>query len=361
MVDCGCYLATPPSIFASRTRRNRMQPVAGSKARIYQEELAAAITATIIHPWNVFAAPASLKAELLEAPYRKTIDELDSELTRGPATAVEARTTFLSGLSALEAYDFQEAAIAFERSRAALETYSATFNEAFARQIDRDYSEAEELYDRAEQIRGRDVELQVNRAFIFARKSEFQLSDKAFDQAVMLAKDSGLAVKGRVLLQRGLTEYDRGSRQSALNNLGLADKAFAEADDMRGRAVVAAKRGNALLAQRHSVENEHLLLDAIRQLEAVGASVDEASARTDLANRYLGADLNAQAKTQLVRAVELASTANHMLQLGRSLNDLGISQGVAQSGDVFRRAIGSFQRARDRVGEGEARNNLGLA
>lgn len=325
-------------------------------------------TAVTIGPRVALAAVPPLATEHLEALHRKTLGDYDSELTRRGATAsAEAREQFAKGAAALGGYEFATARAAFAQSSTIVPTYAAKFNEALVGQIERRYSDAQRLYGEAEALEGRDVELQVNLGVAFAAQGEFERGKKALQQALDLAAAGppGAAVRGRVLLQLALLQYRSEPWQSALQTLRLAEDAFAQAQDERGRAVVAAKRGIVACSHGQRADGEQLLIDAIARLQAVGAVIDEAAARSDIFfSCYIDAENWAKGGPHLTRSADIADRAGHMLQLGRSLNGLGIFNSRQENSDAaidhYRRALRSFRRAEYGMGQGEAANNLGL-
>jgi tetratricopeptide (TPR) repeat protein len=331
--------------------------------------LAVVLVAAMIAVSPASAAPPSLASEHLDALHRKTLEEYDSEVARRGIVAVdEARNEFANGLTALGGYDFTTARAAFERARRSAATYAATFNEALTNQILRSYATAQELYGEAAKLEPTDVERETNLALGFAAQRQFEQANKAFQGALALVPPgaAGAASRGRVLLQLALYRYRNESRQSGVETLALAGAAFAEAQDERGQTVVAGKTGIATCAQGQNAEGERLLLAAIARLQALGAALDEAAARTDLVFYcYVAAADRPKIEPQITRSIEIAERTGHMLQLGRSLNAFGIARAqqdrIAEAIDLYARSFASFQRAQDLMGQGEAGNNLGIA
>ena len=271
------------------------------------------------------AAPPSPNSQYFNAPYRKTLEEYD----RGTNKAGVGRDAFQRGLKALDDGEFNAASTDFADSS----NYETAFNEALSEQLAHRYGRAEALYGKARGPDRRDPELETNLAMVLAAEGKVDASMQRFDAALALAPDAD--VRGRILYQRSLAGLGLGQMFDAFDLLSTADAAFEAAGDAHGRAVVAATRGEMLLATR-SGEAESLLLDAVAQLQSVGALVDESDARLTLARYYLRTDSLQKAGTQLDRAVASAEAAGNSEQLGRSLIELGqISSppGAARGGD----------------------------
>ncbi len=222
------------------------------------------------------AAPPSPNSQYFNAPYRKTLEEYD----RGTNKAGVGRDAFQRGLKALDDGEFNAASTDFANSS----NYETAFNEALSEQLAHRYGRAEALYGKARGPDRRDPELETNLAMVLAAEGKVDASMQRFDAALALAPDAD--VRGRILYQRSLAGLGLGQMFDAFDLLSTADAAFEAAGDAHGRAVVAATRGEMLLATR-SGEAESLLLDAVAQLQSVGALVDESDARLTLARYYL--------------------------------------------------------------------------
>jgi len=310
---------------------------------------------TILSPTPGRSALPPADTEYFHALYRKTLEEFDREASSDRA----ARDAFQQGLTLLDKGEFDRARSQFARAHADRPSYAASFNEALGAQLAYRYREADELYAKARRPDLPDPELETNDAIALAREGRDDESAKAFDVAQASAPDAD--VTGRVLYQRAMIQLGNGQLFAAANSLGMADDAFSKSGDAHGRAVVAVARGTAVV--RLDGDGERIVLDAIAQLQSIGALVDEADSRLPLAVYYSAINESQKAELQLLRAVAAARDAHHAELLGRSLSTLAAYRNRAGQRDQaiksWQEAIEAFEMVRDRFGAGEAASHLG--
>jgi len=309
---------------------------------------------TVPSPTPGRAAPPPADTEYFNALYRKTLEEYDS----GSNSDSAAREAFQQGLELLDRGEFDRAGNQFAKAHAGATNDAAAFNEALSEQLAHRYREADALYTKARRPDLPDPELEANDAIALAAEGKEDESAKAFDAALAAAQDAD--VTGRVLYQRALVQFRNAQLFTALDTLRMADDAFSKSGDSHGRAVVAATRGIKLLELNG--DGEKPVLDAIAQLQSVGALIDESDAQLDLALYYSRIGELQKAEPHFLRAVAAAREGLHWDQTGRSLNDLGAYQYQAGQRDQaiksYQEALAAYQKVRDRFGEGEANNNL---
>jgi tetratricopeptide (TPR) repeat protein len=308
---------------------------------------------TILSPTPGRAAPPA-DTENFNALYRKTLEEYD----KGSNSDSTAREAFQQGLALLDQGEFDRARSQFARAHAAATNYAASFNEALSAQLANQYREADAFYAKARRSDLPDPELETNNAIALAAEGKEDESAKAFDAALAAAQSAD--VTGRVLYQRALVQFRNAQLFAALDTLRMADDAFSRSGDAHGRAVVAATRGIRLLELNG--DGEKSVLDAVAQLQSIGALVDESDAQLDLALYYSRVGELQKAGPHFLRAVAAAREGRHWEQTGRSLNNLGGYQ--YQAGQVeeaiksYQEALVAYRKVRHRFGEGEANNNL---
>jgi tetratricopeptide (TPR) repeat protein len=305
---------------------------------------------TILSPTPGRAAPPPADTEYFHALYRKTLEEYD----KGSNSDSTAREAFQQGLSLLDQGEFDLARSQFAKAHAGAANYAAAFNEALSAQLAHQYREADALYAKARRPDLPDPELETNDAIALAADGKAIESAKAFDAALASAQDPD--VTGRVLYQRALVQFRNAQLLAALDTLRMADDAFNKSGDAHGRAVVAATRGIRLLELNGG--DEKSVLDAIAQLQSIGALVDESDAQLDLALYYSRVGELQKAEPHFLRAVVAARDGRHWEQTGRSLNDLAAYQNQAEAIKSYQEALAAYQKVRDRFGEGEVNNNL---
>lgn len=310
---------------------------------------------TILSPTPGRTAPPPADTEYFHALYRKTLEEFDKEASSDR----EARDAFQQGLTLLDRGEFDRARSQFARAHAGRSSYAAAFNEALGAQLAHRYREADELYARARRPDLPDPELETNDAIALAHEGKDDESAKAFDAALAVAPDAD--VTGRILYQRAMVQLGNGQLSAATSSLDKADEAFGKSDDAHGRAVVAVARGTAMI--RLDGDGERIVLDAIAQLQGMGALVDEADSRLPLAVYYSAINESQKAEFQLLRAVAAAREVHHSELLGRSLSALAAYRYRAGQRDEaiksWQEAIGVFEMVRERFGAGEAASHLG--
>jgi hypothetical protein len=317
--------------------------------------LAAAALAVgpIAKPAIGVAAPPSPKSQAFDAPYRKTLEEYDRSAGTGAG-----RSPFERGLKALDAGDFNGARSDFDASAAAVPSYEAAFNAALSAQLAHRYGDAAAGYEKARQSDRRDPELETNLALALADAGKRGDSLKRLEAGLAIADDED--VKGRILYQRSLVQFKLGQPLDAYNSINAADAAFAASGDTHGQAVAAARRGALLFAM--GGDGGPPLREAVGELQKIDAFVDESQARLMLAGYDVEAGDAEEAGPQFARAVAAADASGNAQQLGQSLYDSALYQLHQRQKDLagkdYEAAIAAFRNARDRIGEGQANEDL---
>jgi tetratricopeptide (TPR) repeat protein len=310
---------------------------------------------TTLSPTPGRTAPPPADTEYFHALYRKTLEEFDREANSDST----ARDAFRQGLTQLAKGEFDHAQSQFAEAHAGRPSYAAAFNEAVGAQLANRYREADELYAKARRPDLPDPELETNDAIALAQEGKDDESAKAFDTAQAATSDADVA--GRILYQRALIQLENGQLFAAANSLSMADDAFSKSGDAHGRAVIAVARGTAVV--RLDGGGEQIVLDAIAQLQSIGALVDESRSRLPLALYYSAINESQKAELHLLRAVAAARAAHHSEQTGRSLSALAAYRNRAGQRDQaiksWQEAIEAFEMVRDRLDEGEAASHLG--
>ncbi len=315
--------------------------------------LAALIAAALAAPVAGVAAPPSSKSEVFDAPFRKTLDEYDAG-----AGASAGRNAFERGVAALENGDLNRARSEFDSSAAAAPSYEAAFNAALSAQLAHRFNDAVSAYAKARRPERPDPELETNLALALAGTGKRDESFKRLDAA--LAMTDNEEVKGRILYQRALLEYKFGQPLDSLKSLDQAEAAFGAAGDALGRAVVAARRGTFRIAM--GGEGGPSLKDAVAELQKVGARVDESEARQALASYDVSVGDAAGADEQLVGALAAAETSGNDHERGQALDLFALYHLRQGKNDAaikdYESAIDAFRKAHDRLGEGDAYEDL---
>jgi hypothetical protein len=312
----------------------------------------ALVACCLVEPSTGFAASPSAKSQPFDAPYRKTVE--DYERDGGAA----GRGAFERGLEALDANDLNKAQSEFDASAAASPSYEAAFNAALSMQLAHRYDAAATAYEKARSPERRDPELETNLALALAAESKRDASLKSVEAGLAMTEDPD--VKGRILYQRSQIQFKFGQPLDAFDSLAQADTAFQTAGDAHGRAIVAARRGVFLIAI--GGDGRPPLREGADGLQRTGALVDESQARRTLAAYELEAGDAQAAEQQFNRAHAAAEASGNAHQLGQSLDDFSLSHLRQGQNDAaikdYEAAIAAFQKAHDRVGEGEAVEDL---